>query len=108
MVTIDVIAAVICFSGSCHPALVGKETPKGVYQLVLVTKGVPPKFGESVLSFKETERDIFAIHRTWPGREKRYVLPPEKRVMTAGCVNVEPQVYEALVACCEGGSLHII
>jgi hypothetical protein len=107
MVTVDILAALICFSGACHPALVGKETPKGVYRLELLRVVTPVQFGGSVLAFKETQHDIFAIHRTWPGRENRYVMPAEKRVMTLGCINVEPQVYEALVACCTGVELKI-
>lgn len=108
MVTVDVLAAVICFMGSCYPALVGKETPRGEFRLVEISMvGLPAALGKTVLSFKETKTDIFAVHKTWPGREQRYSHPPSKRLMTLGCINVEPHVYEKLENCCIGARIQI-
>ena len=108
MVTVDIIAAVICFNSLCYPALIGPDTPPGTFKLEQLIVKSPRGYGGDVLVFKETERDIFAVHRTWPGREKKYDLEPSRRrLITLGCINVEPHVYEELLKCCVGATLQI-
>lgn len=107
MVTVDVALALICFAGECHPALLGETTPRGVYRLELAIP-VDRRYGGDVLIFDESAREFFAVHRTWPGREKRYRDPPAARArITKGCINVEPGVYLKLRECCRGESLEI-
>ena len=108
MVLVDLAAAVICFSGTCYPALVGNETPRGEFVLEQIEVRSPKQYGGDILKFKETKRYIFAVHRTWPGREGRYEQAPyQRRTITLGCINVEPEVYAALVDCCNGVKLVI-
>ena len=61
---VSLAAAMICFAQQCHPVLVGEYTPTGVFPL---TKRVvaAPGYGGDVLQFKETEREVFAVHRVW-------------------------------------------
>lgn len=107
MVIVDVLAAVICFNGMCHPALIGTTTPRGTYQLEL-TRTVQPNYGGTVLLFKDGPRYWYAVHRTWPGREQKYSLSPDqRRKITNGCINVEPAIYRALVDCCNGAEIVI-
>lgn len=102
-VVVDLAAAVICFAGACHPALVGDTTPKGEFLLERIEVPVPKQYGGEVMMFKETKHEIFAVHRTWPGRERKYSGTPEqRRIVTNGCINVEPEVYRALIECCNG------
>lgn len=107
VIEVFLASATICFSGSCYPALVGSTTPRGVFEArhqVTPFKG----YGGDILNFAETRTEIFAIHRTWRGREKLYERPNVERArVTRGCINVEPHVYEALVACCAGGKVVI-
>ncbi len=106
MILVDVAAAVICFAEVCHPALVGRATPRGEF-LAQHTATKLPGFGGDVLVFHEGQSYRMAIHRTWRGRERLYEAPSSNRVVTNGCINVEPEVYEALVACCAGGKVVI-
>lgn len=102
MVEVILTAASICFGGECYPALIGQSTPKGEYTLNLY-RIRDPRFGGTVLEFLRVGDEAFSVHRTWPGREKMYSLPEEKRRnISQGCVNVDPQVYQKLVACCVG------
>lgn len=101
MILVDVAAAVICFAEVCHPALVGKATPRGEFTAQHVTTKLPG-YGGDVVVFHEDALYRFAIHRTWRGRERLYAAPAGNRVVTNGCVNVEPAVYAAIVACCSG------
>lgn len=100
---VSLTAATICFSGQCHHALVGKETPIGTFPLVhrpVRAKG----YGGDVLQFKETDKYIYAVHRVWLGnpaqrRLERLRGPAAgRRNVTAGCINVAPEVYDALAA----------
>jgi hypothetical protein len=104
-VIVDVAAAIICFASTCHPALVGKDTPKGEFQLThYSTKD--PGYGGDILVFKETETELFAIHRVLdlPGQQRlarlRSPYAEHRITITAGCVNIDPVVYEELVNCC--------
>jgi len=107
MITVDIAAALICFAGACHPALVGPDTPTG--EFAIERRAVSnPNYGGDVLAFHEDDRYIWAVHRTWPGREKLYAQAPERRrVVTKGCVNVEPSVYLKLKECCNGERIEI-
>lgn len=95
-------SAVICLSGKCYPALVGRDTPTGIYK---VTKRLvlSPGYGGDVLEFKETKDSIYAIHRVWvlnpkQHREERLKSSnaADRRYITCGCVNVAPDVYDKL------------
>lgn len=103
MITVDLAAALICFAGACHPALVGDSTPSGTYQVTLRPVAAPG-YGGDVLHFHEDARYLYAIHRTWAGREKLYSKPArDRRHVTKGCINVQPETYRALVAYVAGG-----
>jgi hypothetical protein len=111
-VFVDVAAAIICFAATCHPVLVGAGTPRGEFQLTHYTISAP-RYGGDILSFKETSNDLYAIHRVIdvPGQQRlaRLKSPDAKRrnMITGGCVNVEPPVYEELVKCCSASKLVI-
>lgn len=113
MVTIHIAAAIICFAEICQPALVGKTTPPGEYQLSFGETDIPG-YGGSVIVFKENENEVFAIHRLWllnpkQKREQRIKSSnPKDRVITAGCVNVTPAVFDQLVECCSSDTLTIV
>jgi hypothetical protein len=110
--------ATICFTykgnNECHPALVGKNasTPVGEYT-VARKRTKAPGYGGDILQFHETRDDVYAIHRVW-------LLKPEQRRMqrlkgniiddryvSAGCINVEPEVYTKLIDCCSNDRLTI-
>ena len=104
-IIVDVASATICFLMSCHPVLVGVETPKGEFQLIHYTT-TEKVYGGDILVFKETETDLYAIHRVIdvPGQHRlsRIKSPhvSQRSMITAGCVNVEPEVFEELTKCC--------
>lgn len=105
MIVVDLTLATICFLNACFPALVGKDTPVGEFQIVQRLTD-QPGYGGDVLQFKEDEQAWYAIHRVWVLRPKEKRLErlrqpdPNKRVITAGCINVEPDVYDKLRDCC--------
>jgi hypothetical protein len=112
MVTVSIISALICFSGSCWPALIGNDTPRG--EFVLEQFSVQDKrYGGDLLAFKFTKTKIYAIHRVLdiPNQQRlsRIRSPhSEHRIgVTSGCVNIEPNVYEKLVECCSNDTLVI-
>ena len=111
-VLVDIAAALICFAATCHPVLVGVETPRGEFQLTHYTTP-NPGYGGDVLSFKETSDSLYTIHRVIdvPGQQRlaRLKSPDTKRrnMITGGCINVEPVVYEELVNCCYASKLVI-
>jgi hypothetical protein len=110
-VIIDLGAAVICFLSSCHPVLVGEQTPVGTFALQHYSIE-EPEFGGDLLVFKETQTSLFAIHRVVdvPGQQRLERIKsadPKKRVVTAGCVNVEPVVYDELISCCSTSTVII-
>ena len=104
IVTVFLASALLCVADDCYPALVGKDTPIGHFALhrrYVEAKG----YGGDVLQFKETERDIFAIHRVWLGRPKERRQQrlasgdkEQRRFVTNGCINVMPDVYERIAA----------
>jgi hypothetical protein len=112
MVTVSLGLATICFLGSCHPALIGENTPSGEFVLqkrIVRSEG----YGGDVLQFKETQTSVYAIHRVWlqrpeQRREQRLRSNSSKdRIITSGCINVSPEIYEKLVSCCQGMKLVI-
>jgi hypothetical protein len=111
-VLVDVAAAVICFAATCHPVLVGVETPRGEFQLTHYTTSIPG-YGGDILSFKETNKYLYTIHRVIdvPGQQRLDRLKSQsaerRNTITGGCINVEPEVYEELVECCSASKLII-
>ena len=100
-ITVFISKALICFASVCHPVLLGSDTKAGTYTLnVLHTQ--QPGYGGDVLMYDSNATTVFAIHRTYvtervQGRERLYHnTTPAQRHVTAGCVNVEPRIYEEL------------
>lgn len=99
-ITIFLAKALICFSSSCYPALVG-PTPIGTFHLTPM-KTFLPGYGGEVLAFDQTKQGVYAIHRTytlikWQHRKWRLEHGTAKqRHITMGCVNVSPWVYAQL------------
>lgn len=112
MVTLKLALAMLCFQGHCYPALVGVTTPKGIFHLQLVTSK-QPGYGGDVIKFNETPTSVFAIHRLWTLNPKQHreqrirSVHVHDRVITDGCVNVLPAVYEQLKDCCSSDTLLI-
>jgi hypothetical protein len=111
-VVVDIAAAIICFAATCHPVLVGNETPRGEFQLTHYSTKVRG-YGGDLLAFKETDDCLYAIHRVIdvPGQQRpaRLKSPDVKRrtAVTGGCINLEPAVYQDLVKCCYSSKLVI-
>lgn len=102
LAVLSLSTAMICFAGTCSPALVGKDTPKGTFPLVQRFVQAPG-YGGDVLQFKENEQEVFAVHRVWllrpaQRRAERLASPDaaQRQGVTGGCVNVAPETYEAL------------
>jgi hypothetical protein len=112
-VIVHLATALICFSGQCHPALVGPKTPVGTFQLQDRRVAVPG-YGGDVLAFAQDATGVFAIHRVWLRRpaERRYYrltqgTTEERRTITNGCINVMPDIYEELISCCSRGKVTV-
>lgn len=113
-VIVSIALATICFTSNgvekCANVLVGKDTPRGEYTLQQRLTD-DPGYGGDVLQFKEDEKEVFAIHRVWllrpaEHRQARLASPnPKQRVITNGCINVDPVIYQELVDCCSNQSL---
>lgn len=101
--TLFLSKALLCTSMQCWPVLIGTATPVGEYSLQQRLTD-DPGYGGDVLQFHETQNSVFAIHRVWTlraneTRSKRLKNPnPLARVITKGCVNVDPAVYDYLIA----------
>lgn len=112
MVTVDLTAAVICFLGNCYPILHGPATPIGEFKMSQRIVQAPG-YGGDVLQFAENEKMIFAIHRVWTldpkqRRMERLETPSiSDNVVTNGCINVKPEVYNKLIECCRRDTLVI-
>ena len=115
MVLINLTLAVICFGSGmeCHPILYGEKTPKGEFEMTLRTTA-QVGYGGDVIQFHKDDKQIYAIHRLWTRspqqeREKRIVDSNlSRRKISNGCINVQPEVYEKLKACCVNERLEII
>ena len=102
-ITVFLASALLCIGNDCHPALVGKATPVGRFGMVqrqVAAKG----YGGDVMQFGDSPRGIFAIHRVWLGRSAEQRAErlagdnaARRRMVTNGCINVTPAVYEAIV-----------
>ena len=112
-VIVNVSTAMICFTGQCYPALVGKATPLGEYQMVQYRTPIPA-YGGTVLAFKETPSVVFAVHQTInvKGQNRAERLKSNdvrQRVnITNGCINIEPEVYRKLVDCCSKSKISLV
>jgi hypothetical protein len=111
-VVVDVAAALICFASTCHPALVGNDTPRGEFTLAPYTIQ-DPRYGGDLLVFKHDDSGVYAIHRVLdlPGQQRlarlRSPYAKHRITITAGCVNVDPEVYGQLMDCCSGSKITI-
>ena len=109
-VVVDLTLATICFMSQCHPILFGKTTPVGEFQMIQRITA-DPGYGGDVIQFHETDTLAYSIHRTWnlkpqQNRNARYRSSVIKdRIISSGCINVEPAVYEQLVQCCSNSTL---
>ena len=110
--------ATICFTyngvDECHPVLLGKNntTPAGEYTVSRrATKA--PGYGGDILQFHETATGVYAIHRVWllkPEQNRSQRLKStviDDRYISAGCINVAPEVYAKLIDCCSQDKLLI-
>ncbi len=100
-ITVSLAKALICIAGECFPVLVGQNTPAGSFDLQLrytISEG----YGGDVIQFHETETLVFAIHRVWTlsPRQRRVErlesATPDDNVITNGCINVKPEVYDII------------
>lgn len=111
-VVVDVAAALICFASQCYPALVGDDTPRGQFALTPYTIQ-DPRYGGDLLVFKHGDGAVYAVHRVIdvPGQQRlarlRSPYAPHRITITAGCVNVDPEVYAKLYDCCSRGTIEI-
>jgi hypothetical protein len=112
VVVVDIIAATICFSGSCYPVLLNQNTPRGTYQLQYYQTEQKGYDGD-ILQFFEDDTHVYAIHRVYtlnPKEHRVQRLKSQKvkdRFITKGCINVAPEVYDLLLDCCYNDTLEI-
>ena len=117
-VIVNTILATICFTyhgvDECHPVLLGKNPPTPIGQYTLQRRyTADPGYGGDVLQFYETKDAVYAIHRVWLLRTEQRRMERlrsnnvKDRFISAGCINVDPEVYEKLVDCCSSGDLII-
>lgn len=101
-VTIYLAKALICFAQVCHPVLLGENTQPGVYAMRVLWVA-SPGYGPNVLEFdRMKDGNWLAIHQTYSGngvkRAHLYTQPAaNRRHVTAGCPNVQPEVYQQLL-----------
>lgn len=111
-VLVDVANALICFASICYPALVGKDTPRGEFTLAPYTIS-EPGYGGDLLVFDVKGNEIYAIHRVIdvPGQQRlariQSPYPAHRITITAGCVNVTPEVFDKLRDCCSTSKVTI-
>lgn len=112
MILISLLAATICFAGECYPALIGTSTPVGQFQLV-ERRTSQPGYGGDVLQFTETPDAWYAIHRVYTLNVNEHRVSRlqssivSDRVITNGCINVDPIVYDKLKDCCINMTVNI-
>lgn len=111
-VLVDVAAALICFASTCYPALVGKDTPVGQFQFTHYST-TEPGYGGDILIFRRDNNLLYAVHRVIdvPGQQRSARLKSpyasHRITVTAGCVNVEPEVFDKLIECCSDSKVII-
>lgn len=104
-VLVSITQAVICFNLNCYPILYGNNTPIGEFDMVERLTDTPG-YGGNVIQFKETDTEVYAIHRLWKlnpkqNREKRIKsLNSKDHNISKGCINIEPEVFDKLKDCC--------
>jgi hypothetical protein len=70
-VVIGLALATICFSGQCHPALIGQQTPTGVFPQGHA-RVLDPVYGGDVLAYaRRSDGRPLAIHRAWLEQPKQ-------------------------------------
>lgn len=113
MILVDLITATICFLSQCYPALVGQDTPVGQFELTHAQTDLPG-YGGDILMFHEDETSVYGIHRRWdliPAQHRAQRLRSnrsiDRRAVTNGCINVEPEVYDLLLDCCSNQTIII-
>ncbi len=117
MVEVFLASAIICFpymnARECHNALIGENTRAGTYVLQQRLTD-SPGYGGDVLQYDESDTAVYAIHRVWTLKPEQDRInriasgDSRQRVgITAGCVNVLPEVYDKLVKCCVSSRLVI-
>lgn len=113
-VVVSLSLATACFSGACYPALIGKQTPVGTFQLQQARITAPGYGGDVLLYGKRRDGVALAVHRVYLGnpRERRLdrlasANPDTRRGITGGCINLMPEVYQKLVTCCANASILI-
>jgi len=110
-VIVNIALATICFTYNgteeCHPVLLGKDIPTPRGEFILKKRiTADPGYGGDVLQFHETKEEVYAIHRVWllkPEQKRMERLRSNNvkdRYISAGCINVEPSVYDRLRDCC--------
>lgn len=99
---LNLSTALLCSALQCWPVLIGQSTPTGTFSLEQrLTDDLG--YGGDILQFAEYPNYVFAIHRVWllspkQHRDKRLLSKnPKDRIITAGCINVDPEVYDTLV-----------
>ena len=109
-VLVDLTLSVICFADVCRPILWGNDTPVGVFTLDL-RDTEQAGYGGDIIQFKETETEVFAIHRVWTlnkAQRRVHRLKTETtddNNITNGCINILPEDYDELKGCCLGSTL---
>jgi len=102
--------ALLCFGADvsdyqCYPMLYGNSTPIGEFDMNLrltASKG----YGGDVIQFLDTDHVVLAIHRLWllnpeQHRDTRINSDnPRHHIITNGCINIMPLVYDKLKDCC--------
>ncbi len=118
-IIVSLALATICFTYNgteeCHPVLLGRSIPTPVGEFTLKhLRTKSPGYGGDILQFYETKNTIYAIHRVWllrPDQKRLERLKSDKiedHFISAGCINVEPEVYDKLVDCCSKEKLLIV
>jgi hypothetical protein len=105
IIAIHLVRATLCFSTHCYPALVGIDTPVGVFP-ALHARTSEPGYGGDVIAFARTsDGGVYAIHRVWTLQPKQRRLQRlasadtnKRHGITGGCVNIAPTIYDMLVA----------
>lgn len=102
-IVVSLAAATICFAGRCAPALIGRDTRPGVYAIEHVRVAAPGYGGDALVFDIRADGVPLAIHRVWLGIPAQHRLErlrgpaAARRGITGGCINVEPEVYDALI-----------
>lgn len=112
-IIVDVMAALICFASTCHHALIGVDTPKGVFHLQHYQTDLSGYGGDVLVFDNPPDKDyVFAIHRVLNiSGQRRFERikseNPADRSITLGCINVMPDIYDQLIDCCSNATLII-